>query len=350
MIPLNEYEARQADEIAAWKSERPSLVMAAFRSLSRPLSQLASRAVPHDRFQALVSKAETMSQRFGGPEEIARLAGVHDIGELRRRPLEECDRLAMTISSPAQREAMIEGAVAGLGGVVTEALNIPILLAAALRSIYRVGYCYGYRLDHETDRLYVLTTLELSAADDPARRQALFEQLKVLVQPEDQVQPAIEQVSLDGVEEDLIEDLAFGVVPILGDVTSILMDYDFIRRVDISARRVFQEALAQGSRQARRDLPRGREPEAKLLRGRHRSGLAPCLHWQLRDRVRRGVSPHPDRAGATGFDNSAARGVKQGAGAATRDAHRFASRLRSAMDAGSATSQSSAELSVSAAS
>jgi len=47
MVPLNEYEARQADEIAAWKSERPSLVMAAFRGLSRPLSRLAARVVPH---------------------------------------------------------------------------------------------------------------------------------------------------------------------------------------------------------------------------------------------------------------------------------------------------------------
>ena len=39
----------------------------------------------------------------------------------------------------------------------------------------------------------------------------------------------------------MFEDLAFGAVPILGDVTSILMNYDFVRRVDITARRVFQE-------------------------------------------------------------------------------------------------------------
>src|SRR5271157_5774259 len=180
MVPLNEYEARQADEIAAWKSERPSLVMAAFRGFSRPLSRLASRFVPGGTIRAVVAKAETMSAKFGGAEVIARMAGVHDIRELREWSLEACDRLAVTISTPAQRQAMIEGAIAGLGGAVTETLNIPVLLTAALRSIYRIGYCYGYPLDTEIDRFFVLAILELSTADEPARRQALFQQLKNL--------------------------------------------------------------------------------------------------------------------------------------------------------------------------
>ena len=58
MVPLNEYEACQADEIAAWKSERPSLVMAAFRGLSRPLSRLAAKIVPDGTIRRVVAKAE----------------------------------------------------------------------------------------------------------------------------------------------------------------------------------------------------------------------------------------------------------------------------------------------------
>src|SRR5271166_2005194 len=241
MVPLNEYEARQADEIAAWKSERPSLVMAAFRGLSQPLSRLAARVVPQGTIRALVAKAETMSEKFGGPAEIARMAGVADIRELRDRPLEECDRLAVTVSTPAQRQAMVEGAIAGLGGVVTEALNIPVLLTAALRSIYRIGYGYGYPLDTEIDRFFVLAILELSTADEPTRRQALFQQLENVGTFASSDQAPAKPVSLESVEEDLLEDLAFGAVPIVGDLTSILMDYDFIRRVDITARRVLQE-------------------------------------------------------------------------------------------------------------
>ncbi len=349
MIPLNEYEACQADEIAAWKSERPSLVMVAFRGLSRPLSRLASRAVPHDKFQVLVAKAEAMSQRFGGPEEIVRLAGVHDVEELRHRPLEQCDRLAMSISTPAQREAMIEGAVAGLGGVVTEALNIPVLLAASIRSISRIGYCYGYRLDRELDRLFVLAILELSTADDPARRQFLFGQLKNLDEPADKDQAPPERVSLEGVEQDLIEDLAFGAVPILGDLTSILMDYDFVRRVDISARRVFQERWLKDHGKLEEIHPAAMSQRRSSLEGGidltsqlvylGSFGLAFGVAFPLVLMAR----------GAAGFDNSLVRGVKQGAGDATRDADRFLSRFRSTMAFRSPAARLPAEFPVSGA-
>jgi hypothetical protein len=240
MVPLNENEVRVADEIAAWKSERPSLVMAVFRGLSRPVSRLFARFIPDDTIRSLVTKAEAMTENFGGQEEIARKAGVRDLSDLKTWPLAECDRLAETVSAPAERKAMVEGALAGLGGLVTETLNVPILLTATLRSIYRIGHCYGYPLDSEADRLFALGILELAAVDDPVRRQEIDRQLRELSTDTARAQ-AGKAIALKGVEEDLIEDLAFGVVPILGDISSILMDYDFVRRVDITARRVFQE-------------------------------------------------------------------------------------------------------------
>ena len=346
MVPLNEYEASQADEIAAWKSERTSLVMEAFRGLSRPLSRLAARAVPHDAFVKLVAKAEAMSQKFGGAEEIARLAKVHDIAELRNRPLEECDRLVRTISTPAQRKAMIQGAIAGLGGVVTETLNIPVLLAAALRSIYRIGYCYGYRLDTENNRLFVLTILELSTADEPDRRRFLFQHLKSLTQAKTGGEPAAKSVTLDGVEEDLIEDLAFGAVPIVGDVTSILMDYDFIRRVDITASRVFQERWLIDHQkveeiypapwsQRRSSLEGGIDLAAQLVY-LGSFGIAFGLAFPLVLIVR----------GAAEFDNPLVRGARHGAKDAACDADRFLSRIRSSMAGSSTSSEPTLELSV----
>ena len=136
---------------------------------------------------------------------------------------------------------MIEGAIAGVGGVVTETINVPVLLAATLRSIARIGHCYGYPLDTEIDRVFVLGILELSTVDDPARRLELFRQLRDLGTGARRLAPKGKPLSLEGVSSAMFEDLAFGAVPILGDVTSILMDYDFVRRVDITARRVFQE-------------------------------------------------------------------------------------------------------------
>ena len=158
-------------------------------------------------------------------------------------------------------------------------------------------------------------------------------------------------VSLDGVEEALFEDLAFGAVPIVGDVTSILMDYDFIRRVDTTARRVFQERWLKDHgkldeihpapvSQRRSSLEGGIDLVAQLVYlGSFGVGFGVAFPLTLVAR------------GARGFDNSLVRGVKQGAGDAARDADRFLFRFRSATaSAKSAAAESPPELSVSAAS
>jgi hypothetical protein len=328
MVPLDEYEAAQADEIAAWKSERPSLVMAAFRGISRPISRLASKVVPETTIRSLVGKAEELSERFGGQEEIARRAGIKDIRELRTRTLRECDALAASVSAPAERQAMIEGAVAGVGGVVTETMNVPILLAATLRSIARIGHCYGYPLDTEIDRVFVLGILELSTVDDPARRLELFRQLRDLVAGPPKAGGKGHPLGLEGVSSAMFEDLAFGSVPILGDVTSILMDYDFVRRVDITARRVFQERWLKDRGKVEEIFPAAESRRRSSLEGG--ADLLAQLAYVGSYGIAFGLTlPLAAIArGAAAHDNSLVRGCKQGARQAAEDADRFLDRLR----------------------
>jgi hypothetical protein len=332
MIPLDEYEARQADEIAAWKSERPSLVMAAFRGVSRPLSRLLARIVPDETLRTVAAKAEELSQRYAAPEEIAQKAGVESLEDLRSWTLAECDALAATISAPAERRALVEGAVAGLGGIVTETLNVPILLAATLRSIFRIGHCYGFPLYSEIDRLFVLGILELSTADDPARRQALCRLLQEL--GADQAaslgngKATGKGIHLNGLEQSLLEDLAIGAVPLVGDLTWMLMDYDFVRRVDITARRVFQERWlrkrgkvteifpAHASR--RRSSVQGAVDLAAQLCYAGSYGLAFGLTFPATLAAR----------GISSFENPVSQGARQGAAHAVRDADRFLESLR----------------------
>jgi EcsC protein family len=327
VVPLNEYEARQADEIAAWKSERPSLVMAAFRGVGRPLSRFLARVVPDETLRTLANKAEELSTRYAAPHEIARQVGVKDLSELGRWTLAECDALAATISAPTERRALAEGAVAGLGGIVTETLNLPILLAATLRSIFRIGHCYGFPLESEIDRLFVLGILELSTADEPARRQAVCQQLRKLDGDRTPSASNGQPIHLDGLEESLLLDMAIGAVPLVGDLTWILMDYDFIRRVDITARRVFQERWLR---------LRGKvteiDPAHLSLRRSSVEGavdLAAQLSYAACYGLAFGVTI-PLALTARGialFDNPVARGARKGAEHATRDADRVLAKL-----------------------
>ncbi len=169
-------------------------------------------------------------------EEIAHEAAVEEIENLRRASLEQCDRLARSVSTRAQWFALLEGAAAGLGGAITEVGNVPVLLAAAERAIRRIGHCYGYRLETEPDRQLVLAILELSTVDDPHVRQRLLAKL-----PVDGQSAPIPSPSLNGTKKAVLDDLVLEVVPFVGDALSTVLDYAFVRRVDVTARRVFQE-------------------------------------------------------------------------------------------------------------
>jgi hypothetical protein len=246
MEPLNDYEAARAREIAAWKSERPSLLMAAFRGVGRPLSRLLVRFVPDSAVHSLAMKADAVSRNLVGTPGIGSKASGETAA--RTRSLAECDALAHHHSGTAERRALLEGAIAGIGGILTATLNVPVLLAATQRTIFRIGHCYGYPLDSEEDRFIVLGILELSTADAPERRQAVLQQLLILSARSGQRQhskpgtePNTLPVSLAGLEEVLLQDLALGAIPLVGDITWIPMNFDIVRRTDITARRFFQE-------------------------------------------------------------------------------------------------------------
>jgi hypothetical protein len=323
MIPLDEYEARQADEIAAWKSERPSLVMAAFRGVSRPLSRLLARIVPDETLGTVAAKAEELSQRYAAPEEIAQKAGVRSLDDLRSWTLAECDALAATISAPAERRALVEGAVAGLGGIVTETLNVPILLAATLRSIFRIGHCYGFPLYSEIDRLFVLGILELSTADDPARRQALCRLLQELGADQAASLGNGKAIHLSGLEQSLLEDLAIGAVPLVGDLTWMLMDYDFVRRVDITARRVFQERWLRKRGKVTEIFPAHTSRRRSSVQGAVDLGAQLCYAGSYGLAFGLTFPVTLAARGISSFENPVSQGARQGAAHAVRDADRF---------------------------
>jgi len=324
MVPLTEYEARQADEIAAWKSERPSLLMAAFRGIGRPLSRLLTRAVPDKTVGSLAVKAEAMSKSFIGPPEIARKAGLKDLSEPRSWTLAECDALATTLSGTAERRAILEGAIAGLGGIVTATLNVPILLAATQRSIFRIGHCYGFPLDSESDRLFVLGILELSTADDPALRQAVYEEIRDLASSS----PNGKAINLDGLEQILLQDLAIGAVPLLGDITWIPMNYDIVRRVDITARRVFQERWLRDRGKVTEIVPAPESGRRSSLQGGINLFAQFCYAGSYGIAFGVTIPLAVTAWGVSSFENPVARGARGGTAHAVGAANGFLARLR----------------------
>jgi hypothetical protein len=233
---LTQYEERAVEEIALWKAETPSRVARTVEFLRKPFNDAIGRVVTGSTAQSWCARVESLVNQQAGRDEIARAAGVKAVEELAHRSLEECDQLAQDVSVRAQRRAIIEASAAGAAGFVGAALYVPILLAAAVRAIRRIGHCYGYPLATERDRHYVLGVLELATAEEPEVRQDIRARLYLLMHD-----PKMAPLELRGLRRAMAEDLAVEALPILGELAAVVLDYAFMRRVDNAARRVFQE-------------------------------------------------------------------------------------------------------------
>jgi EcsC protein family len=233
---LTEYEERAVIEIALWKAETPSQVSRALYFIRKPLNEVTGRVVNGRTARSLCARVEALVDRQSGRDEIARAAGVGTVEELAQCSLEECDQLAEQVSVHAQRLALLESTAAGMVGIFGAAVNVAVFLRAAIRAIRRIGHCYGYALATDRDRHYVLGVLELATAEEPEVRQSIRARLYCLMHDSTMV-----PLELDGVGRALCEDLVMEALPVLGEVAAVVLDYAFMRRIDIAARRVFQE-------------------------------------------------------------------------------------------------------------
>jgi hypothetical protein len=236
---LTDYERDQVREIAAWKSEPPNPFAEMFKMITLPGAKVVEQVIPDAVVRAAIERAYDAAELSATQEDIKRQAGVADIGELQHRPLEECDRLATRVSIASQTVSVAEGAATGAGGPLTTLADIPLLFILAIRTILKVGYCYGYRLDTPTDRRYVLAVLLAGNSSSLATRR---ERLARLREIEDSLLDEILQGTLAEEAASFLFQLeVFEEVPGAGAVSGALLNLAFIRRVDITARRVFQQ-------------------------------------------------------------------------------------------------------------
>lgn len=250
MPQLNPYETRVVAELEAWLATRPSLPGVAIKAITSPFAKITRRLVPRSTLLKTLHKTEEVAAGSARIEAVLQDACVASLQELKAKPLEFCDRLAAFYSVHAERAAMIDGVVAGLGGTATELLNLPILIGAALRTIMMVGHSYGYALEGEFSQNYLLLILDLSTIDDPARRQKFMRLLRLMENhhhgagnchehalPVDEITESM----TEDVELSLIEQLTLESIPVAGDAISMMLDYDFMHHVDLTARQVFRE-------------------------------------------------------------------------------------------------------------
>ncbi len=236
---LTEYESKQVEDIAHWKSRPPNPLDEIAKKITEPVAHWVEKVIPDAVIRAAIEKAYDISQRVAGQEDIKRQAGVTDLAELKKKPLEECDQLAFQVSRFANAWALAEGIATGAGGFLTTVIDGFLLFVLTLRTIMRIGHCYGYSLDHRRDQAFVLgvylTAMSGTLHTKRCRLEALKEMEELLIS-ETQREILAEELLAFVFQLEIFEE-----VPGIGAISGALLNIGVMRRVERTTRRVFQE-------------------------------------------------------------------------------------------------------------
>lgn len=90
-------------------------------------------------------------------------------------PISMMDKAADEIISERVKFAAASGAATGVGGFITMAADIPLVLGNSLKTLQEIAICYGFNPEEPMERVFVLKCLQFSSADIVGKKAILAE-------------------------------------------------------------------------------------------------------------------------------------------------------------------------------
>lgn len=260
MSALTDYETRQLREIRQWQNEAPGW---GTRLLAKPGSKVAGAVqamVPEEALRAALNGVNRLAEKLSDERSILKRASRDSLDDLRRVELSLCDGLMRTEQRRAMALAGVGGAAFGIAGAAGMVADVPSLIALALRTIHRVGLCYGEDLRKPEARKLAIGVFALASANSLEEKQTAVAALRDFTADSldeaawrDGVERAAERefakeaavFSLNNLAGKLGINLgqrkAAGVMPVLGALVGGSVNAWYLYDVSQVSRYVFQE-------------------------------------------------------------------------------------------------------------
>jgi len=180
MKSVNAYEKKQLEGIKVWRAEEPGVIGKAFGLVIEPLAWLVKKVVPEAAIRGALSGAHSAAKWMTDTKDVIRDGGVESVSELRAKDLELSDKLADEVHNWAIGIAVVEGAGTGAFGLPGMAADIPALITLSLRTIHKIGICYGFEVKTPEDEQFVLGILAVAGANTIEEKVAAMTALREL--------------------------------------------------------------------------------------------------------------------------------------------------------------------------
>ena len=87
---------------------------------------------------------------------------LEDIGQM---PIEDMVELSEKLQKNRAKVATVQGASTGFGGVFTLALDIPVILGIALKTLQEIAMIHGYDPNEKAERIFIVKCLQFASSD-----------------------------------------------------------------------------------------------------------------------------------------------------------------------------------------
>ena len=177
---LTRYERNQITAISHWKADKPSLFFRTFGVALSPATRIINKIVPEAAVRVVLDFSSSAAGWLTGSHDILRDAGVFSVENLKTHDLEVSDTLADEVHNWAIGLASAEGFATGATGLPGLALDIPAITVLALRTIHKIGVCYGFEVKTKRDNDFVLAILAVSGANGMGEKVAALATLRTV--------------------------------------------------------------------------------------------------------------------------------------------------------------------------
>lgn len=240
------YIERQIYEIAKWEKQEPSVLEKGINIVLSPLSNLTAKVIPELIVERAICYACDLGKTLANRNDILKDGEVDSVIGLRHKNLQLSDNLADGVRNWAMGISGVEGAATGAGGAVTMAADIGAVIVLAFRTIHKIAMCYGYEVDNDKEKEFVLNILSVSGANNLREKKEALIALKVNEKVQSKM---VEAILMNDLVKKVSKQLginlskrkAMQLIPGIGMTIGAAVNISYIKDIAEAAKRTYQK-------------------------------------------------------------------------------------------------------------
>ncbi|RHW38289.1 EcsC family protein [Lysinibacillus yapensis] len=115
---------------------------------------------------------------------------ITDIGKL---PIQDMISASNKLQSERSKLAAVQGATTGFGGIFTLAVDIPVILGMALKTLQEIAIIHGYDPNEKQERVFIIKCLQFASADIVGK-ESILNELSMMHEKRDSAASMISQL------------------------------------------------------------------------------------------------------------------------------------------------------------